>query len=625
MEIQGSGTMYAYDNPLSDSKNIAPWYEHRTLIKSVVFDDAVRSVGDWAFAFCPNLTEVHLGASMEHIDSSAFDHSGLEKIHFNEQLTEIRDNAFSGTNLTEVTFPESLRYVGNLAFEHCPLLKSVRISSEKTRFAFDTWQRLIFSDENGEVPAEFCIYGATNSVVEEYAQIMGYSFQGKTKGDWEAKGKCGKNAVWYLDLDSGFLKIAGTGDMDHYNGSWQLDPQNESQPDPKRTMAPWEKYREQIYSVSIHDGITSIGENAFESCFNLQDVHWGSTVRSIGFQSFLGTALDTVVLPDSITELNQFAFNWCSSLKHVELPESFKKLQACVFASCQNLESVVLGSKTEIEYSQKFGTPFNHQEGPNEQERWLPQNMTIYSLPNSPAEEFAEKYNIPFVVGARGMKADYEGQCGNNVWWFIDENQRTLVLYGTNKTWIYNVPADEQYWPESDVRAYRALKKAGELFTTPPDFYYHRAKFDKLVILPGVTRISENLFQNLPIREADLGTVEEIGLGAFSGTSLERIDIPETVKLIRGWNFADCQELRDVTIPGKTRMELTIFRNTPKLRFVTFGKDVKIQDDEYGDLFNDYQREEQIPHGRAVVFLVKEGSDALRYAKQYGIIYRKYS
>jgi len=309
----------------------------------------------------------------------------------------------------------------------------------------------------------------------------------------------------------------------------------------------------------------------------------------------------------------------------VELPESFKKLQVCAFASCHALRRVVIGSKTEVAYSAQFGTPFNHQKGSEQEERVLPKDLVIYSLQNSPAEKFAAEYNIPFVIGIRGLSADYQGQCGNNVWWFIDEGQRTLVLYGTYKPWLYNVPADEQYWPEGDVRAYRAWKESGELFTTPPDFYYHRAKFDKLIILPGVTWVSDNLFQNIPILEADLGTVEEIGLGAFRGTSLERIDIPETVKLIRGWNFADCQELRDVTIPGKTRMELTIFRNTPKLRFVTFGKDVKIQDDEYGDLFNDYQIEEQIPHGREVVFLVKEGSDALRYAKQYGIIYRKYS
>lgn len=626
LEILGNGAMPNYENPLNGGENIAPWYKHREKIKTVFVADGVRNIGAWAFAYCYNMTEAELSASVERVGDSGFDHSGLQQIHWEEGLKQIHANAFSGTKLTEVTFPESLEYLGNFAFEHCPNLKKATVSSANTRFAFDTWERPIFSDENGDVPQGFAICGASASVVKEYAMIMGYSFRANQDGDWEAAGECGKDLEWSLDLDSGLLKITGTGDMYHYNGEWQLDAQNESAPDPKRTMMPWNEYRDQIYSVSIGDGVTSIGENAFAWCHNLQDVHWGNTVKTIGFQAFLDTALDQVTLPESVAEIHQFAFNWCRQLKDVELPESMKKLKACVFASCESLRKVVIGSKTEIANSKEFGTPFNHQKGENERERWLPRNLEIHSLQNSPAEEFASKYNLPFVIGIRGLSADYQGQCGNNVWWFIDEGQRTLVLYGTNKPWLFNVPADEQYWPEDSKQIYKTWQKNGELFSTPPAFYYHRAKFDKLIIRPGITWISHNLFEDIPIREADLGTVEEIGLSAFAGTSLEKVTIPESVKLIRGWSFANCEALTNVTILGDARMELCIFHNTRQLRYVTFSKGVKIQDNpKEGDLFNDYNLENQIPRSPQLVFHVVDKSDALRYAKEHGIVYRKYS
>ena len=57
-------------------------------------------------------------------------------------------------------------------------------------------------------------------------------------------GQCGENAFWNYDVDSKTLSISGTGAMSNYS-------------------SPWEKYKNEILTVTIEDGITSISRSAF--------------------------------------------------------------------------------------------------------------------------------------------------------------------------------------------------------------------------------------------------------------------------------------------------------------------------------------------------------------------------
>ncbi|MCB6994428.1 leucine-rich repeat protein, partial [bacterium 210820-DFI.6.37] len=84
LHITGSGEMTAYGciNP--------GWYECRTLIKSVLMDDSVESIGAWAFHGC----------------------SSLSSITIPEGVTSIRDGAFSGcSSLSSITIPEGVTII----------------------------------------------------------------------------------------------------------------------------------------------------------------------------------------------------------------------------------------------------------------------------------------------------------------------------------------------------------------------------------------------------------------------------------------------------------------------------------------------------------------------------------
>ena len=120
-------------------------------------------------------------------------------------------------------------------------------------------------------------------------------------GAWAESGKCGPNVHW--TLEGGKMTISGTGAMT----SWQ-----------NANKVPWNNYKSQIRSVVIGDGVTSIGEYAFEECMNIASVSFGKDVKTIGMNAFYNChILPEVTIPASVETIGRDAFVNCSSLKKV--------------------------------------------------------------------------------------------------------------------------------------------------------------------------------------------------------------------------------------------------------------------------------------------------------------------
>lgn len=88
-------------------------------------------------------------------------------------------------------------------------------------------------------------------------------------GNEDAANVCGDNLTWELD-EEGTLTISGTGEMYDYS----------------LRAAPWDSFRKSIKSVVIEDGVTSIGEFAFNYCTNLAELSFAEGVTSIGKMRF---------------------------------------------------------------------------------------------------------------------------------------------------------------------------------------------------------------------------------------------------------------------------------------------------------------------------------------------------
>jgi fibronectin type 3 domain-containing protein len=148
---------------------------------------------------------------------------------------------------------------------------------------------------------------------------------------WAASsGTCGDKLTWSLS-DDGTLTISGTGKMKDYGDNYGM------------SVAPWYVGSSQVKTVIIEDGVTSIGDRAFDGCTKLTRVVIPDSVTSIGYGSFRGCySLPSVAIPDSVTSIGDSAFAYCKVLTGITLSGSVTSIGSCAFQSCDSLTSVTM-------------------------------------------------------------------------------------------------------------------------------------------------------------------------------------------------------------------------------------------------------------------------------------------
>lgn len=145
--------------------------------------------------------------------------------------------------------------------------------------------------------------------------------------------KCGESLTW--KLTAGILTIKGTGDMYDYSSA---DP------------APWSAKNNDISEITVSEGVTSIGNNAFHSC-NAESVDLqGTSLVSIGKNAFSRcTMLMSIFIPESVQSIGSEAFSLCEGLSMVELPTTLTIIPDGIFTDCALLESITIpDTVTEI-------------------------------------------------------------------------------------------------------------------------------------------------------------------------------------------------------------------------------------------------------------------------------------
>lgn len=148
-----------------------------------------------------------------------------------------------------------------------------------------------------------------------------------------ASGTCGQNLTWTLD-SNGTLDISGTGAMDDY------------QP---HERTPWSGSA--VSRVTVEEGVTSIGNVAFDGLSKLESVQLPESLASIGDFAFeYCSSLKSVQLPPNLKTIGFAAFGECSKLTNIQLPSSLESLGSQAFYQCTSLKSIVIPQKiTTIE------------------------------------------------------------------------------------------------------------------------------------------------------------------------------------------------------------------------------------------------------------------------------------
>ena len=78
-----------------------------------------------------------------------------------------------------------------------------------------------------------------------------------------------------------------------------------------------------LTSVTIPEGVTTIGRHAFAGCSSITSVTIPEGVTTIGDLAFKGcTSLTSVTIPEGVTSIGEGAFYGCSSLESITIPDS---------------------------------------------------------------------------------------------------------------------------------------------------------------------------------------------------------------------------------------------------------------------------------------------------------------
>lgn len=206
--------------------------------------------------------------------------------------------------------------------------------------------------ENQPLKKDFAVQGAASTVALNTQTDIETDPPDPDPADVVASGTCGENLTWTLD-NNGQLLIKGTGKMDDWESS-EDTPWYANRDQIKSVYInsgvtsignfAFEWCGENLTSVTIGNGVTSIGESAFYSCASLTSVTIGNSVTSIGESAFYECgSLTSVTIPDSVISIGDWAFGWCASLTGVTIPDSVTSIGCEAFSYCYSLTSVHIG------------------------------------------------------------------------------------------------------------------------------------------------------------------------------------------------------------------------------------------------------------------------------------------
>ncbi len=389
---------------------------------------------------------------------------------------------------------------------------------------------------------EFCLKKNTPTMLMSLTETL----SGYCGGEGD-----GTNLTWTFDEATGTLSISGTGDMAHY----------------AMYGAPWDDYNDNIFTVTISSGVTSIGDNSFYSCSNMLSVEIPDSVTSIGESAFDGCdGLTSVEIPDSVTSIGKSAFDCCYGLTDVTIPDSVTSISDRAFACCYGLSDMTIPDTVTSIGEEAF---------------YFCKNLTDITIPSSVT-----------TIGDRAF-----GRCKSLTTITVSENNTRYcsedgVLFDKQKTTLIQYPAGKQgityvipdsvtsfgYQAFAYCEALTSVTIPDSVTSIGEDMFFYCGSLTNVTIPDSVTSIGKNAFfycvsltdVNIPDR---ITVINESTF--YHCESLTSVVIPDSVTSIGEWAFAYCKNLTDITIPdGVTSINNWMFAYCYRLTSVNIPESV---------------------------------------------------
>ena len=287
-----------------------------------------------------SITYKDVAYSVTSIGGYAFDNcTSLTSITIPDSVTSIGTSAFSGcTSLTSISIPNSVTSIGDYTFSDCTSLTSITIPESVTSIG------------------GYAFYGCTSlisvTIPDSVTSINWFAFRDCTS---LTEVHISDIAAWCaMEFGTYANPLAHAGNL-YLNGNLVTELEI-----PNGVTSIGNHAFEgctSLASITIPDSVTSIGSYAFEGCTSLASMTIGDSVTSIGLSAFSGcTSLTSVTIPNSVSSIGYSAFSGCTSLTSITIPDSVTSIGGSAFSGCTSLISVTIpDSVTSIEDSAFYG------------------------------------------------------------------------------------------------------------------------------------------------------------------------------------------------------------------------------------------------------------------------------
>ena len=370
-------------------------------LENITLPKNLKSLGYSVFNGCTSLTSLDVPGTVDIISAITFEGSSIKEIKLNEGTTSIVDAFSEYTPLEKIYIPDSVTSIDEYAFTYIPdviiianegsyaleyaMLNGLNFEVVEIPEIVQTEGLEAFTDvqinvgESIELPQTITGYTSTGEEVElevvydtkvdntqasvQYisATIIapdGYKLSSElqdkirltitvkeiTNPNPPSGGGGGggdtETVTWEI-ANKNVLVISGSGDMDNYTNE-------------KGCEAPWLSYAEEITSVVVEKGVTSVGDFAFYGMYNVESIQLADTVTKIGTYAFKDTVISDIYLSENITEIGSYAFTDCRCLQSITLPKSITRIPEYLFWGCYGMSKITFNGTVSYVHVSAF-------------------------------------------------------------------------------------------------------------------------------------------------------------------------------------------------------------------------------------------------------------------------------
>ena len=294
-----------------------------------VIPNTVTSIASFAMSYCKSLTTITIPESVTLINGYAFNQCVALQSITSESVTPptLKSGVFSGVPDTIPLYVPARGYSAYMANSGWTYFKNIIALPCDTEYhAIDsvtvTTSELPYVWNNKELYESVTLQdtlqtedGCDSIVTLQLTILPG--------------GLCGDDLAWVLEDST--LIITGTGMMYDFDnqGIW-----------------PWYDYFDEIKFISLSEGMTTIGKNAFNYLTNVSSITIPSNVTSIGDYAFAQcSSLTAINIPNSVTTIGSQAFLNCSNLNSITIGSGLSSIGALAFKGCDNLTNITVNNE----------------------------------------------------------------------------------------------------------------------------------------------------------------------------------------------------------------------------------------------------------------------------------------